>query len=96
MLHNLQDLLVKIVPTVQWGNVSVSTDNEQGVHIASQALPLVATTFLQGCAIYDYPVGTSIPVAAIFCNATTVTIGAQLLPGYTGNPLGIRWVALFE
>lgn len=81
---------------LQWGVISVSTDNAQGPHQASQALPMTASKFLQGTAVYDYPGAVSIPVAAISCNATAVTAGAQLLPGYTGNPLNIRWIALFK
>jgi len=67
-----------------------------GQHNASQALPLTANTFLQGAATYDFPTATSIPVAAISCDATTVYAGAQLLPGYTGNPVNIRWVGIFK
>lgn len=81
---------------IQWGVVSVSTNNTQGAHNFSQALPLVANTFLQGTATYDYPSASSIPVTAIMCTGTTVTIGAQLLPGYTGDPVKIRWVAFFQ
>lgn len=81
---------------IQWGIITVSTDNAQGPHQASQALPVTASNFLQGTAVYDYPGATSIPVAAISCNATAVTAGAQLLPGYTGDPLKIRWIALFN
>ena len=81
---------------IQWGIVSVTTDNAQGPHNASQALPLAANIFLQGTASYDFPTGTSIPVAAISCNATTVYAGAQLLPGYTGSPVNIRWFGLFK
>ena len=80
---------------IQWGYVSVTTDNKQGTHNASQALPLAASKFLQGTATYDYPFGTSIATAAISGNATTIDIGAQLLPGYTGNPVGIRWFGIF-
>ena len=80
----------------QWGVVSVTTNNAQGSHNASQALPLAASTFLQGTATYDFPTGATIPVAAISCNATTVCAGAQLLPGYTGNPVMIRWFGLFK
>ena len=57
---------------------------------------MTASNFLQGTAVYDYPDAISIPVAAISCNTTTVTVGAQLLPGYTGDPLRIRWIALFN
>ena len=81
---------------IQWGIVSVTTDNAQGPHNASQALPLAANIFLQGTASYDFPTGASIPVAAISCNATTVYAGAQLLPGYTGSPVKIRWFGLFK
>lgn len=81
---------------IQWGVVSVTTDNAQGPHNASQALPLAANTFLQGTATYDFPTGTSIPVTAISCDATTVYAGAQLLPGYSGNPVRIRWSAFFK
>ena len=81
---------------IQWGIVSVTTDNAQGPHNASQALPLAANIFLQGTASYDFPTGISIPVAAISCNATTVYAGAQLLPGYTGSPVNIRWFGLFK
>lgn len=81
---------------IQWGVVSVVTDNAQGAHNASQALPLAANTFLQGVATYDFPAASSIPVAAIRCTGTTVTVGAQLLPGYTGNPVYIRWVGIFK
>ena len=86
-----------LIPTVQqWGSVSVSTNNEQGPHTASLALPLTASKFLQGAATYDFPAGACVPTSAVSCNATTVTVGAQLLPGYTGNPVIIRWVALFQ
>ena len=81
----------------QWGIVSVTTDNAQGPHNASQALPLAANIFLQGTASYDFPTtGIAIPVAAISCDATTVYAGAQLLPGYTVNPVRIRWSAFFK
>ena len=81
---------------IQWGIVSVATNNAQGPHNASQALPLAANTFLQGTASYDFPTGNGIPVAAISCDATTVYVGAQLLPGYTGDPVRIRWSAFFK
>lgn len=84
---------------IQWGVVSVVTGNAQGIHNASQALPLAANTFLQGVATYDSPTSStssSIPVAAIRCTGTTVTVGAQLLPGYTSNPVNIRWVGIFK
>jgi hypothetical protein len=57
---------------------------------------VTASNFLQGTAVYDYPDAASIPVAAISCNATAVTAGAQLIPGYTGDPVRIRWIALFN
>ena len=94
MLLQFQNIYL---PTVeQWGVVSVVTDNAQWTHNASQALPLAANTFLQGVATYDFPTSSSIPVAAIRCTGTTVTVGAQLLPGYTSNPVNIRWVGIFK
>lgn len=80
----------------QWGIVSVATGNEQGTHNASRVLPLTASEFLQGVATYDYPSSESIPTAAISCDATTVHIGAQLLPGYTNDPVNIRWFGIFK
>ena len=81
---------------IQWGIVSVATGHEQGTHNASRVLPLTASEFLQGVASYDYPSGESIPTAAISCDATTVHIGAQLLPGYTNDPVKIRWFGIFK
>ena len=75
---------------------AVYTGNNQGAHKASQALPLAASELLQGTATYDYPTGESFPTTAISCNATTVYVGAQLLPGYSGNPLHIRWFGIFK
>ena len=80
----------------QWGLVAVSTNHAQGAHMASKALPLTASEFLQGTATYDYPAGDGFPTTAIICDATTVYVGAQLLPGYTGDPVQIRWFGIFK
>lgn len=80
---------------IQWGYVSVITNNTQGPHNVSQALPLAASRFLQGTATYDYPTGGAFPTTAISSDATTIYIGAQLLPGYKGDPVNIRWFGIF-
>lgn len=81
---------------IQWGTGCVITNNTQGIHYISKALPITATTFLQGAAVYDYPSVGSYPVCALIADGTTVTIGAQLLPGYTGSPVNIRWIGIFQ
>jgi len=81
---------------IQWGNGRVITNNTQGSHSISKALPITATTFLQGAAVYDYPKGESYPVCALSADGTTVTIGSQLLPGYNGDPTNIRWIGIFQ
>mgnify|MGYP006945961699 CR=1 FL=1 len=76
--------------------MTITTNNEQGTHVNTGALPISANHFLQGCATYDFPTGVSYPVTSLSCSSSKVTIGAQLLPGYSGNPVNIRWVALFS
>lgn len=85
---------------IQWGTIAITTNNEQGPHYNSASLPISTSAFLQGVATYDFPAITTsssgYPVAAISCTATTVTVGAQALPGYYGNPVKIRWIGLFK
>ena len=81
---------------IQWGTVSVATNNQQGSHYASGALPVTVNTFLQGLASYDWPRAISFPVTSISYEKNTIIVGAQLLPGYTGDPVNIRWLGLFK
>ena len=86
---------------VQWGTVKVTTNNAQGTHYNTVSLPLTISAFEQGVATYDYPTitseaGTGYPVTAMSCTASTVTVGAQHLPGYYGDPVNVRWIGLFK
>jgi hypothetical protein len=80
----------------QWGIISVSTANAQGVHYASTTLPLTAEAFLQGISSFNDPKANTILVTAIFCTNNEAIIGVQLLPGYTGNPATVRWLGIFK
>lgn len=86
---------------IQWGTVKVTTNNAQGTHYNTVSLPLTISAFEQGVATYDYPTitseaGTGYPVTAMSCTASTVTVGAQHLPGYYGDPVNVRWIGLFK
>lgn len=88
---------------IQWGIIKINTNNEQGPHYKSASLPIAVTKFLQGTAAYDYPfidntasTTSGYSICALSADTTTVTIGAQLLPGYYGDPVNIRWIAFFK
>ena len=81
---------------IQWGLVSIETNNEQGVHYSTSVLPIRVSSLLQGASAYDYPNANSLPVTAIKASGESITLGAQLLPGYMGNPVRIRWIGLFK
>ena len=88
---------------IQWGIIKINTNNEQGPHYKSASLPIAVTKFLQGTAAYDYPfientasTASGYSICALSADTTTVTIGAQLLPGYYGDPVNIRWIAFFK
>ena len=88
---------------IQWGIIKINTNNEQGPHYKSASLPIAVTEFLQGTAAYDYPfidntasTASGYSLCALSADTTTVTIGAQLLPGYYGDPVNIRWIAFFK
>lgn len=90
---------------IQWGLIKINTNNKQGPHYKSASLPIAVTKFLQGTAAYDYPVidngnTASAPagysICALIADTTTVTIGTQLVPGYYGDPINIRWIAFFK
>ena len=88
---------------IQWGIIKINTNNEQGPHYKSASLPIAVTEFLQGTAAYDYPfidntasTASGYSICALSADTTTVTIGAQLLPGYYGDPVNIRWIAFFK
>ena len=88
---------------IQWGTIKINTNNEQGPHYKSASLPIAVTEFLQGTAAYDYPfidntasTTSGYSICALSADTTTVTIGAQLLPGYYADPVNIRWIAFFK